>query len=263
MRLLVTGGTGTAGKEVVRRAVARGHDVVVLSRQPAGEAEAGVTRVQGDLTDSDSLPGALAGIDTVIDCANKNTLSGRRALQFFGAEIHNVLAAGASAGLSRYVLLSIVGIDRFPFPYYAAKLAQERVLNEAATAAGISYAIVRTTQFHDFAAQSLARASLGPVAFVPAMKAQPVDVAEVASHLLAVAESDTIGQAAELAGPLPETVTDMARKLIAHRGLRRRIVALPLPPAAARANRARVLIPHGGQRGRITFADWLSRQPAS
>jgi uncharacterized protein YbjT (DUF2867 family) len=263
MRLLVTGGTGTAGKAVVKRAVDRGHEVVVLSRHSAGQAETGVRRVQADLTQAGSLAKALEGIDAVIDCTNITTMSGAKATQFFVTEIRGVIQAGAAAGLKRYVLLSIVGIDALPLGYYKAKLAQEQALIDAAPAAGIAYAIARTTQFHDFAAQTLARSSVGPVALVPALNVQPVDVTEVAEHLLAIAESDTTGQAAELAGPLPETLTDMARRLVAHQGRRLRIVRPPLPPAVARANRARALIPLGGQRGRITYADWLSRRPSS
>jgi uncharacterized protein YbjT (DUF2867 family) len=261
MRLLITGGTGTAGKAVVKRALDRGHEVVVLSRHSAGQAENGVSRVQADLTQASSLAKALEGIDAVIDCTNITTMSEGKATQFFVTEIRNAIQAGAAAGLRRYVLLSSVGIDALPLGYYKAKLAQEQALLDAAAATGIAYAIARTTQFHDFAGQTLARSSLGPVAMVPALNVQPVDIAEVAEHLLPIAESDTTGQAAELAGPLPETLTDMARKLVAHQGRRLRIVKPPLPPAIARANRARALIPHGGARGHVTYADWLSRQP--
>jgi uncharacterized protein YbjT (DUF2867 family) len=261
MRLLVTGGTGTAGTAVVRQAVERGHEVVVLSRQPSGTAERGITQVQGDLIDPGTLPQALAGVDTVIDCTNIATLSRRKATTFFQAEVRNVLAAGAVAGLRRYVLLSIVGIDRFPSPYYAAKLAQEGALSDAATAAGIGHAIVRSSQFHDYAALSLEFVSLGPIALVQPVRCQPIDISEVAEHLISVAESDTTGQTAPIAGPLPESLIDMARRLVAQRGERKWVVPLPLSPGAAKANRARALIPEAGLRGRITYADWLARQP--
>ena len=56
MTILVTGATGTVGRQVVEQLVKRGADVRALVRDPAkANFPAGVTVVQGDLLDVDSL----------------------------------------------------------------------------------------------------------------------------------------------------------------------------------------------------------------
>jgi len=49
MRLLVTGGSGFLGGALVRRAVAEGHDVAVLTRRARSDAPAGVSTLVGSL----------------------------------------------------------------------------------------------------------------------------------------------------------------------------------------------------------------------
>ncbi|WP_405600264.1 NAD(P)H-binding protein [Streptomyces sp. NBC_01410] len=61
--ILVTGATGTVGRQVVTELLARGHRVRALTRDPAkAEFPAGVEVVRGDLTDPDSLAPALEGV---------------------------------------------------------------------------------------------------------------------------------------------------------------------------------------------------------
>ncbi|MCX4583874.1 NAD(P)H-binding protein [Streptomyces sp. NBC_01481] len=61
--ILVTGATGTVGRQVVAELLARGHRVRALTRDPAkAEFPAGVEVVRGDLTDPDSLAPALEGV---------------------------------------------------------------------------------------------------------------------------------------------------------------------------------------------------------
>ncbi|MFF3458498.1 NAD(P)H-binding protein [Streptomyces sp. NPDC002730] len=61
--ILVTGATGTVGRQVVAELLDRGHTVRALTRDPAkADFPAGVEVVQGDLTDPDSLAAALEGV---------------------------------------------------------------------------------------------------------------------------------------------------------------------------------------------------------
>lgn len=259
MRILIAGGSGTIGRMAVTRAVARGHNVVVMSRNP-GDGRTGpdgVMRLQGDVTEQADVEVAIKDVEAVLDCTNLTTISRRKAEAFFVAGTRTLVRAGAGAGVSHHVLLSIVGVDAFPFAYHQAKLAQETALIKTAAETGVSYTIARTTQFHDFAEQVLARTRMGPLAFVPPLRIQPVDLGEVAEHLLSTVEGAPADRAPDLAGPRPERLTGMVRAVAAQRGLRLRVVPLPLPPAAARANRAAVLVPRDGIRAQIPFADWL------
>jgi uncharacterized protein YbjT (DUF2867 family) len=66
MTILVTGGTGTIGGQVLNALHGRGVEVRALTRSP-GKAQLppGATPVGGDLADVDSVRAALAGIDTL------------------------------------------------------------------------------------------------------------------------------------------------------------------------------------------------------
>jgi uncharacterized protein YbjT (DUF2867 family) len=65
-KILVTGATGTVGREVVAELLARGHAVRALTRDAAkADFPAGVEVVQGDLTEPDSLVPALEGVTGV------------------------------------------------------------------------------------------------------------------------------------------------------------------------------------------------------
>ncbi|MFI1014301.1 NAD(P)H-binding protein [Streptomyces sp. NPDC020965] len=63
MTYLITGATGTVGRQIVRELLARGHSVRALTRDPASaNLPADVDVVRGDLTDPDSLRPALDGV---------------------------------------------------------------------------------------------------------------------------------------------------------------------------------------------------------
>jgi putative NADH-flavin reductase len=65
-RIVVIGGTGYAGGNIVAEAVSRGHEVVAISRNAPTEPVDGVAYVAGDVLDVDSLVDDLAGADAVI-----------------------------------------------------------------------------------------------------------------------------------------------------------------------------------------------------
>lgn len=72
MKILVTGATGKVGSRFVPRLLAKGYDVSVFVRD-ASKASAlehlGAKVIAGDLYDPDTIPAAVAGIDTVIHLA--------------------------------------------------------------------------------------------------------------------------------------------------------------------------------------------------
>ncbi|NBM16875.1 NAD(P)H-binding protein [Streptomyces sp. GC420] len=66
MTILVTGATGSVGRQVVAELVRRGERVRALTRRPdRADLPAGVDVVRGDLTDPDSLGPAFEGVDAV------------------------------------------------------------------------------------------------------------------------------------------------------------------------------------------------------
>lgn len=242
MRIAVAGGTGCVGRLVVEAVEAAGHSAEVLSRS------AGV-----DLTTGGGLSRALDGAECVIDAGNVTTTSRRKAVAFFEAATGNLLRFGKEAGVAHHVVLSIVGVDRVPLGYYAGKLRQEALVEGS----GVPYTVLRTTQFHEFAAQMLARG--GPFAPAPRMRCQPVAAREVADELVRLALAGPAGHAPELAGPQQQEMAEMVRRLHRARGGRGIVLPLRLPGAAGRAMATGGLLPTGpGPRGTLTFDAWLA-----
>ena len=72
MKIFLTGGTGFIGQALAFALQRRGDEVVALVRNPGKAAElekAGCRLVQGDITDAQSIRGALDGCDAAIHCA--------------------------------------------------------------------------------------------------------------------------------------------------------------------------------------------------
>jgi uncharacterized protein YbjT (DUF2867 family) len=258
MRILVVGGTGLAGRVLVQRALAAGHSVRVLSRSAAAEVPAGTELVTGDLVTGTGLTAAVSGMDAVVDLSNAPTARYRPASRFFTTATRHLVAAEQSAGVAHHLLLSIVGVDRFPGGgHYRAKVDQEQALWATAEAAGVGFTIARVTQFHDFAAQTYRWFRVGPVVLASPLHLRPVHLADVADHLLGLLDRPVNGQAPELSGPEALNLLDMTRRYAAAQPRPARVLRLPLPPAVRRANDARVLAPPGGRHGALTFDQWL------
>lgn len=238
--IAIAGGTGCVGRRVVESVRRLGAEPIVIARSM------GV-----DLTTGAGLDDVLAGVDVVIDVTNIVTQNRRRATTFFETSTRHLLDAEQRQGVRHHVLLSIVGIDRVGLGYYQAKFAQEKLVRQGV----VPWTILRTTQFHEFAAQMLGD---DPVAVVPSMLTQPVAAKEVADELVRLTTGQAVGMAPELAGPRKERVTDMTRRLASARGRRPLVITLPLPGATGRGMRTGALLPTGlGPRGTQTFDDWL------
>jgi uncharacterized protein YbjT (DUF2867 family) len=247
MDIAIAGGTGVIGSLVVRIAQERGHAVRVLSRGTGIDVLAGV-----------GLESALRGADAVIDVLGITNTDARKATDFFTRTTANLLAGQSGAG--HHIALSIVGVDRAPYDYYAGKIAQE----EAVMHGDVPWTILRATQFHDFAGQIHARAAFGPLHPAVRMRTQPVDASEVATRLVELAEHPAHGRARDIAGPREEELAEMMRAWARHHGRGGWMPRIGLPGAFGRAMRSGALLPQGDAdlRG-VTFAEWLSARPGS
>ncbi|CAN7222570.1 NAD(P)H-binding protein [Microbacterium maritypicum] len=244
MRIAVAGGTGTVGRHTVEAVRTAGHDAVVLSRS------------QGvDLVTGRGLDDALAGADAVVDVASIETLKASAAIEFFTAATGNLVSAASNAGVGQVVLLSIVGIDRIPYDYYAGKIAQEKIVE----ASRVPWTILRATQFHEFAEQVFARAKLGPVHIAPNARTQPVAASEVGARLAALAAADPQGRVRDFAGPREEQLSDMVRAFARRTGFRGWIPRLNVPGPQMAGMRAGHALPGpDADLGRQSFAEWLA-----
>jgi len=248
MRIAVAGGTGTVGRHVVALARERGHHVVSLSRTE------GV-----DLVSGRGLDEALQDVETVIDVAGIQTMSTKKAVDFFTNATQNLLAAEKKAGVKHHVVLSIVGIDHANSGLYAGKLVQEDEVRHG----GIPWTLLRSTQFHEFVPMSIKAASVGPLVFVPTMLTQPVAAKEVAAALVDAAEAGPQGRIPDLGGPRAEQLKSLVAAYLAKTQHKKRIVPLRVPGAMGKAMRKGALIPAPGAAvGRQTFQEWLDADGA-
>lgn len=137
MTILVTGATGTVGGQVVEQLVKRGADVRALVRDPAkADFPAGVTVVQGDLLDVDSLRGAFAGVSTLF------LLNAVVPDEFTQALI--ALNVAREAGIERIVYVSVIHSDRYVnVPHFAGKFGVERMIEQM----GLNATILRPAYF--------------------------------------------------------------------------------------------------------------------
>jgi len=120
MDVLVTGGTGFVGANLVRELIADGQRVRVLARQ-GGDRRAlegcAVDVVDGDLLDPGSVRAAVAGTRRVYHVAADYRLWAPDPRALYRANVEgtrNVLEAAAEAGVERIVYTSTVGAVGIP-----------------------------------------------------------------------------------------------------------------------------------------------------
>ena len=138
MKVLVTGATGTVGREVVKALLQRGADVRAFTReQPKPGTFPGVVEIAlGDLTDPPSILRALAGIDKVF------LLIGNVPDEFTQAVTVDGLARRVRVKHITY--LSVLQADRFlDVPHFASKAAIEQTIKNH----DVSFTILRPGYF--------------------------------------------------------------------------------------------------------------------
>ncbi|TGQ63520.1 MAG: NmrA/HSCARG family protein [Mesorhizobium sp.] len=124
MTILVTGATGNIGRQVVEHLVKRGADVRALARDPSKASfPTGVSVVQGDFLDVDSLRKAMSGVSTLF------LLNAVVPDEFTQALI--ALNVARSAGIEGIVYLSVIHADLYVnVPHFAGKFGVERMIEQ-------------------------------------------------------------------------------------------------------------------------------------
>ncbi|OWA03140.1 nucleoside-diphosphate sugar epimerase [Streptomyces sp. CS227] len=242
--ILVTGGTGKLGRPLVARLREGGQDVRVLSRRDPHHPV--------DLRKGQGLDAALAGVGTVVHCASSPMGGDAEAAG-------NLLAAAGRAGVEHLVYISIVGVDQIPYPYYRVKHQVERMVEES----GIGWTVLRATQFHDLVRSVLRALGRPPVMVLPkGLKDQPVAVEEVAGRLAELALGGPAGRVADLGGPEVRDLESLADAWEAASGRGRKRAGVPLAGRAYRAFREGRHLAPDGDKGSVTFEEFLAERGA-
>jgi divinyl chlorophyllide a 8-vinyl-reductase len=143
--VLVVGATGYIGRAVVAEAVQQGHDVVAVTRSPAGAGEfAGAEVVVADVTDPASVGGAFhRQVDVVISCLACRSGTARDFDAIDYQATRHVLEAALHSGARHFILLSAICVRKPDLPLQLAKLKMEDELIRS----GMDYTIVRPTAY--------------------------------------------------------------------------------------------------------------------
>ncbi len=252
MHILVTGGTGTLGRHIVHQLPTAGHEVSVLTRRTTLPAGFPACRVRtADLATGQGLAAAVTGVDAVIHCASNPTQL-RATVDLRGTR--NLIAAAQAGSSPHLTYISIVGCDQIPVPYYKAKQQAEQLIADS----GLSWSILRATQFHDLLLRALSACSKPPVAIVPKGFAfQPVNSGEVASRLISITEARLTGRRPDFGGPRTADIADWMRLYLATIESRKGLVNAPVPGRIGRGFREGRNTVKSGDRGSATFEEFL------
>ena len=148
MSLLIIGGTGTLGRQVVLQALTKGYQVRCMVRNFRKAnflKEWGVELVYGDLTRPETIPPCLKGITAVIDVSTSraNESDSLKKVDWFGKLC--LIEAIEVASIKRFIFFSAQNVEQFnTIPLMKLKYGIERKLKKST----IPYTIFRLTGFY-------------------------------------------------------------------------------------------------------------------
>jgi len=199
MNVLVTGGTGTVGSQVVRELMNRGAQVTVLTRDRAKAAKLppGVHAVQGNLQNVETVRTVFNGTDAVfLISAVSQTESHEALLAVCGMRL---------AGIRRVVYLSVHHADDAAWlPHFGSKVGAEEALRYS----GIPFTILRPNNFFQneyWFKDSILQAGLypQPLGSAGVSRVDVRDIAEAAA--ITLLSPDHAGETYDLVGPELQT----------------------------------------------------------
>ena len=256
-RVLITGGTGVLGSVLVPRFVDAGYTVRVMSRRARSERDPDVEWAQAQLATGGGLAEAVSGADVIVHAASSPF---RRTEVVDVRGTARLLEQAREAGVSHFLYISIVGIDRIPLGYYKHKLAAEKLIEES----GVPYSILRAPQFYTLIDELFCNFLRFPIGFYPAgFKFQPIDPGEVAERIVEQLGTGPGGRLPDIGGPEVHTADRLARAWAEARGKKRLLLPLPLFGRIASGYRAGYNCAPENAYGKITWADWVRRRYGS
>jgi uncharacterized protein YbjT (DUF2867 family) len=219
MRVLVTGGTGYVGTEVVASLASADHEVRALVHRAAPHLPATVEQVTGDVTDESSMAAAAAGCDAIVHLVAILDGSDEQFEAVNAGGPRNAVAAAGANGIRRIVHMSALGVNeqhasltRYWGSKYRGKLA--------VTESGLDWTVIEPSFVFGRnggalkAFENLIRLPVAPVIGDGRYRHQPVWVGDVATAFVrALERPETVGQVIPLGGPQAFTFDELLDEL--------------------------------------------------
>ena len=207
--ILVTGGTGTTGGELLRQLSACGTPVRALVRN-AGRAAAlaslpGVEVVEGDMARSDTLDAALRGVEHAMLISSSEPAMVEVQSSF--------IDAARRAGVAHVVKLSGI-IPELDSPFRFARMHGQ--IEKHLEASGMAFTHLRAGEFMSSYFRQVANIVARGALLLPmaGAKIASIDVGDIAeAALLALTSPGHEGKIYPLTGPEALTMTEVATKL--------------------------------------------------
>jgi len=219
--ILITGASGSVGREVVREMLKTGEEFRAMyrSNEEAAKAPAAVKTLIADFSDEASLRKAFEGVERVfLVCSPIQEL-----VELEG----NVIEAAKKAGVKQIVLNSALGAGDYDksFPSW------HRKVEDKLKASGMEFAILRPNGFMQNILAFLAPSIRAQGAFFDAMgdaKTSLVDVRDVAAVTAKALTGDGhAGKTYELNGPEAVTQDEIAKRIAEKSGRAVKHVNIP------------------------------------
>jgi uncharacterized protein YbjT (DUF2867 family) len=250
MKIVVIGGTGLIGSQLVNKLIQQEHTVIAAS--PAS----GINTITGE-----GLNDALKNADVVVDVSNSPSFEDKAVLDFFQRSTMNLLTAEIYAGVKHHVAMSIVGAERLPDSgYLRAKVAQEELIKES----GRPYSILRSTQFFEFAGRIAQSATIANEIHISPAVFQPIASKEVVAALANIVTGSPLNATVEVAGPVRMPMSEFIRYYLNETEDSRQLITDEHARYFGAELNDESLVPgENPLLGKIKYEDWFRLQPVT
>jgi uncharacterized protein YbjT (DUF2867 family) len=235
--ILITGGNGYVAKNTIQQLVRNGESVAALVRNEVSFDKIhglGATPIKGDVTDVNSLPAALKGVNRIIHLAAVNRNRGSSTMKAVNAQgTINVVNAARQAGVSQ--LVTVVGLGanaQKPYP-----LAQTQGVGiDYLINSGLPYTILEASVIFgdgdEFINTLAGLARIPPFMVVPGdgkSKFQPIAVQDVATCAIkSLGNPNTMNKRLQICGKSVITLESIIDSILAELQLKRIKVHMPV-----------------------------------
>ena len=203
-RILVTGGTGNLGKEIVNLLSENKLNASVLTSHSDASKDGKINFIKGDLTRKDSLMALKNRFDIIVHSASNPPDSD--IVDVIGTQ--NLLDVIKNS-IAHFIYISIVGVDKSTYKYYQNKHRVENIIKDS----GIPFTTIRATQFHDFVLEriikSFDKGSGNKFSIPENFRFQTIDIKDVSKKVLEVIKDGSLNGIVDVGGPEILTLEEM------------------------------------------------------